>query len=101
MALMKRLVHYHCFLPAFLMLLLYCTKNKTIVLPLTTLEITVKYGNSWNPSNTTMNVASSVVIKIFENQCDILNNCLPKYIAATNTWASQPFLSIIKAGTFL
>ncbi|MDB5111959.1 MAG: hypothetical protein JWR67_3073 [Mucilaginibacter sp.] len=69
-----------------LILFFSCNKNDTTVSPppTTTVEITVKDGNSWTPSNTTMNLVSGATIKLYDTQTDIINNNPPKYTATTD-----------------
>lgn len=50
----------------------------------TKVEITVRDGNSWTTSNTTMNVVSGATIKIYETQTAIINNSSPKYTVTTD-----------------
>lgn len=61
-----------------------CNKKETTTTPTTTVEITVKDGNSWTSSNTTMNIVSGATINIYDTQTDIINNSTPKYTATTD-----------------
>ena len=57
--------------------------GKKDVTPPTTVEITVKDGNSWSSADTVLAVVDGATIKLYETQADIMNNNAPKYTATT------------------
>ncbi len=54
-----------------------------IVASTTTVEITVKDGNSWSASNTSLSVSSGATINLYATRADLTNN-KPKYTATTD-----------------
>ncbi|WP_256010348.1 hypothetical protein [Desertivirga xinjiangensis] len=60
-----------------------CNKKDDPESPATTLEITVKDGNSWSPSNTALSNSSGVTINLYATQTDVTNKT-PQYTATTN-----------------
>jgi len=60
-----------------------CNKKDDTVTPTTTVEITVKDGNSWSASNTSLSISSAATINLYATQTDVTNNT-PKYTATTD-----------------
>ncbi|TKK69275.1 hypothetical protein FC093_08120 [Ilyomonas limi] len=61
-----------------------CTRNGTVMLPATRVEITVKDGNSWAAFNTAIDVVSGAIVKLYDSESDIMSNKAPEYTAITN-----------------
>ena len=61
-----------------------CTKNRTIALPLTVVEIKVRSGNSWSLSNAAMTIVSGATINLYETPVAIIHHQSPTYSATTN-----------------
>lgn len=59
-----------------------CKKDATPVSS-TTIEVTVKDGNSWSISNTSLSIVSGATVYFYATQADVTNNT-PQYTAATD-----------------
>lgn len=62
---------------------LSCSKKDDNLAPTSTVEVTVKDGNSWSASNTSLSVSAGATINLYDTQTDVTNNT-PKYTATTD-----------------
>ena len=78
---MKKLLFIHLLALFIFLPFSSCIKNSP---PFAIVKITVVDGNSWAPTNTTMNLVSGATVKLYNTQTEIINNAAPTYTATTD-----------------